>query len=107
MGKTTRQKLYQIGIHTLGQVRDYPEAFLCRHFGKFGKRLKELAHGVDRSKVSLSAERKSVSTETTLTEDTSDKGPAGGKTTESGGNHWAAASKNGRQGPDHYLEGQT
>jgi DNA polymerase-4 len=73
VGKTTRQKLYQIGIHTLGQVRDYPEAFLCRHFGKFGKRLKELAHGVDRSKVSLSAERKSVSTETTLTEDTSDR----------------------------------
>jgi DNA polymerase-4 len=73
VGNKTHQKLDQLGIKTLGQVRNYPDSILSSHLGKFGKRLKELAHGIDHSKVSTLSERSSVSSESTLAEDTSDR----------------------------------
>ena len=62
-----------LGIQTLGQVQTYPEALLVRKLGKFAHRLKELAGGHDASAVTPQSETKSISTETTLDQDTRDR----------------------------------
>lgn len=73
VGKMTGRKLETLGIQTLGDVKAYPEHILLKKLGKFGRRLMELSAGNDYSRVSPSFTHKSVSTETTLLEDTEDK----------------------------------
>jgi len=73
VGTMTHQKLDAMGIKTLGDVRRYSEDALLKRLGKFGKRLLELAAGIDSSPVVPTSEHKSVSTETTLGADTADK----------------------------------
>ena len=73
VGKNTHDKLKLLGIKTLGDVKKYPEEILLKKFGKFGRRLMELADGIDRSVVTPGSETKSVSSEETLLEDTDDK----------------------------------
>jgi DNA polymerase-4 len=41
-------RLETLGLHTIGQLQQIPPATLAAHFGAFGKRLRELACGVDR-----------------------------------------------------------
>lgn len=73
VGNKTFQKLERLGIKTLGQIKKYPDKVLLNCFGKFGKRLKDLACSIEKSSVTTSSERSSISCETTLTEDTRDR----------------------------------
>jgi DNA polymerase-4 len=72
VGKITGQKLTRLGIQTLGDIKNYPEQTLVNRLGKFGRRLIALSVGINKSSVNPSTEHKSVSTETTLAEDTND-----------------------------------
>ena len=73
VGKNTHDKLKLLGIRTLGDVKNYPAEIIIRKFGKFGRRLMELADGIDRSVVTPVSKTKSVSAEETLLRDTDDK----------------------------------
>jgi len=72
IGKKTGGRLQNLGITTLGDVKKYPEKILLDRLGKFGKRLVELSSCIDHSPVTPFAQRKSVSTEHTLSVDTKD-----------------------------------
>ena len=72
VGARALDQLCSMGIRYLGQVRHCPEPILVRKMGKFGYRLMALAHGQDDSPVSPHRETKSISTESTLSEDTCD-----------------------------------
>ena len=73
VGGKTEKALANLGIRTMGDVRKFPESLLERHLGKYGGRLRELAFGKDRSKVRPREAAKSISTETTLSENTTDR----------------------------------
>lgn len=73
VGRRAQQILSSMGITHLGQVQDYPTRVLVRRLGKFGHRLAALSRGEDDSPVSPYSEAKSISTETTLPSNTSDR----------------------------------
>ncbi len=74
VGEKAAHALKKIGISTLGDVKKFPVEKLVSLLGKYGHRLHELAHGIDRSVVAPVRPVKSVSTEETLAADISDKG---------------------------------
>ncbi|MBR9979511.1 MAG: DNA polymerase IV, partial [Desulfatitalea sp.] len=74
VGKRARQQLAALGVDRLGQVRRLPVTMLVRQLGAFGHRLMDLAHGRDDSPVTPDSEPKSVSSETTLDRNTTDRG---------------------------------
>jgi nucleotidyltransferase/DNA polymerase involved in DNA repair len=69
--KTTRQ-LEALGLRTIGQVAQWPQAQLTRRFGKVGTHLWYLAHGLDERPVEPHHAPKSISAETTFGIDTDD-----------------------------------
>jgi len=69
VGKVTAAKLEKLGLSTCAQLRTWSLFDLHRHFGVFGKRLYELARGIDERPVRADQERKSVSVETTYVND--------------------------------------
>jgi len=73
IGKKTGGLLENLSITTLGDVKKYPEKTLLKRLGKFGKRLVELSNCIDHSRVTPFSQRKSVSTERTLSVDTRDQ----------------------------------
>ena len=73
VGKATFQQLERLGIKTLGDVQRLPKKIVMEKFGKYGKRLIELASGIDRSRVIPYSTPRSVSSEITLSENTCDK----------------------------------
>jgi DNA polymerase-4 len=73
VGKNARQRLDLLGIHYLGEVNTLSLRVLEQKLGKFGRRLAELAAGVDKTPVSPESERKSISSEVTLHKDTRDR----------------------------------
>jgi len=72
VGKQTRSRLEKMGIFTLGDVNAHSQKILIDQLGKYGKRLWELANGIDRSAVNPHRPVKSVSSEETLSSDTLD-----------------------------------
>ena len=72
VGKSAHKQLMQIGIQTLGDVKNYPQQILIKRLGKFGQRLLELAFCQDQSPVTPESQPKSISRELTLTENTND-----------------------------------
>lgn len=72
VGRVTRQRLFLLGIETLGDVAGYPQEVLVKKLGRFGSRLKLLSLGRDDDPVVESGRAKSVSAETTLARDTAD-----------------------------------
>ncbi len=74
IGEKAGSHLENLGITTLGDVRRYPEKILLNRLGKSGKRLVELSNCIDNSSVTPFTQRKSVSTEHTLSVDTRDMG---------------------------------
>lgn len=74
IGKTAMKQMQRLKIKTLGDLQPYPASVLKAKFGKMGTRLHELCNGVDTSVVEPFHERKSISSETTLSEDISDPG---------------------------------
>jgi DNA polymerase-4 len=73
VGPKAADKLVQRGIFTLGQVNRAPSELIARLFGKFGARLIALSQGRDDSPVVPHGEAKSLSSETTLAENTRDR----------------------------------
>jgi len=73
VGRYTREQLERLGIKTLGDVRKYSADQLTRRLGKYGKRLAELAAGIDHSTVQVVRPVKSISSEETLPSDTRDR----------------------------------
>jgi DNA polymerase-4 len=70
VGHKTAQQLKLLGIRTLGDMKKYPEELIQSRLGKNGKRLLELADGIDDTPVTPSSPHKSVSSESTLSQDT-------------------------------------
>ena len=73
VGKKTFGQLELMGIKTLGDINRFPKQTLLDRMGKFGKRLLKLAAGIDPSEVTPYSRHKSVSSERTLSRNTSDK----------------------------------
>ncbi len=69
VGKATEQVLTDMGIATVGDLRQWTEEELIARFGKWGTRLFELARGIDESPVVPSRKRKSWSSENTFQKD--------------------------------------
>jgi DNA polymerase-4 len=66
-------KIFQrLGIHTIGQLRQWPLDVLQRRLGGSGEHLWQLAHGIDDRHVVPEREAKSISNETTFERDIAD-----------------------------------
>lgn len=66
VGGATERALADLGIITVAQLRAHPLGELVARFGKQGRRLFELARGVDERAVSPDQPRRSLSAETTF-----------------------------------------
>jgi DNA polymerase IV len=71
-GPKTQSLLRDLGITTIGMLMDFPQKVLIRLFGQNGLSLWKKANGLDYSPVVPYSEAKSMSTERTFGEDTSD-----------------------------------
>ncbi len=69
VGKATEAVLTDMGIATAGDLQRFTEEQLSARFGKWGRRLWELARGIDESPVVSSHKRKSWSSENTFQTD--------------------------------------
>jgi DNA polymerase-4 len=72
VGKVGERSLQKHGIRTIGELRARPPALLEELFGSWGETLWELAHGKDERPVVPDHKAKSLSHETTFTEDITD-----------------------------------
>jgi len=72
VGPKTAEQLTKLGIKTIGDIARYPENKLIRQFGKHGEELARHSKGIDTRLVETESETKSVSKETTFTEDLRD-----------------------------------
>ncbi|MSQ25457.1 MAG: DNA polymerase IV [Dehalococcoidia bacterium] len=75
VGPRTEERLLALGIRTLGELAQAPDAFLQREFGMRGPELGALSRGEDTRPVIARHETKSVSAESTFARDLGD-GPA-------------------------------
>jgi DNA polymerase IV len=66
VGGATERALADLGITTVAHLRAYPAAELIARFGKQGRRLCELAYGIDERAVCPDQPRRSLSAETTF-----------------------------------------
>ena len=69
VGKVTASKMHSIGVQTCGDLQDLSEDELRDKFGNSGKRLYLLAQGIDDRPVKTERIRKSLSVETTFSQD--------------------------------------
>ena len=69
VGKVTGEKLAQLQVQTVRDLRTVDSQVLEQHFGRYGLRLHELAQGVDNSEVVPDRPTKSISVEDTLEHD--------------------------------------
>src|SRR5229473_821811 len=79
VGKVTEKNLHALGIHKIGDLARFDEAFLESRFGKWGLALAGKARGLDAggwfdSEVGADTDPKSISHEHTYNEDTADVG---------------------------------
>ena len=72
VGKVTGQVFEQLGVRTIGQLRQMPLAKLKELFGSSGEHFWKLAHGIDDRQVVPDRKAKSISNETTFAEDIAD-----------------------------------
>jgi DNA polymerase IV len=72
VGSKTGHLLRSMGVNTLRTLRLMPPEMLMRVLGENGKSLWNRANGIDNNPVEPYSERKSISTETTFQEDTTD-----------------------------------
>jgi DNA polymerase-4 len=71
VGKQASKVFQRLGIHTVGQLRQWPVDVLQDRFGSNGEHLWQLAHGIDDRPVVPEREAKSISNETTFERDIS------------------------------------
>jgi len=69
VGKVTERKLAALGIHTCLDLQQVPLSTLEENFGTYGKRLSEVAFGLDERPVVTKRNRKSLSVEHTFETD--------------------------------------
>jgi DNA polymerase-4 len=69
VGKVTEAKLFQADVRTVGDLRELRRETLDEMFGRYGRRLYELARGTDDSPVVPNRPTKSVSAEDTFQHD--------------------------------------
>jgi DNA polymerase-4 len=69
VGKVTGEKLAKLEIQTVRDLRRVDLPALERHFGRYGRRLHELAHGIDDGEVIPDRPTQSISVEDTLEQD--------------------------------------
>ena len=69
VGKVTGAHLERLGIRVVGDLRQRSAAALEREFGRYGRRLHELAHGVDERPVEPNQPTQSLSAEDTFERD--------------------------------------
>ncbi len=69
VGKVTAQRLKKLGVVNCADLQGVPLEDLVKHFGKYGKRLSEVARGYDNRPVRSTRIRKSISVEHTFAED--------------------------------------
>lgn len=72
VGKVTARKLNDMGVQTCGDLQGLPQSDLLQRFGKYGKRLYEVARGQDDRRVQTDRVRKSISVERTFSDDIAD-----------------------------------
>jgi DNA polymerase-4 len=72
VGKQSSKVFQRLGIHTVGQLRQWPLDVLQARFGTSGEHLWKLAHGRDDRPVVREREAKSISHETTFEHDIAD-----------------------------------
>jgi len=72
VGKQTQVALHNLGIFTIEQLAHTPPDQLEYHFGKWGRKLHDKAHGISDSAVEPYSEQKSLSHENTFDADFSD-----------------------------------
>ena len=72
IGPKTAQRMHSQGIRTIGDLAEKPEDWFVARFGRTGPGVRALALGQDDRPVVVERERKSVSAETTLSQDTDD-----------------------------------
>lgn len=72
VGAKAERRLAALGVTRIGQLRTLPADALAPAFGKHGRRLWELAHGIDGRPVVPDHEAKQISHETTFGEDIAD-----------------------------------
>jgi DNA polymerase IV (DinB-like DNA polymerase) len=73
VGKKSTEKLEQMGIGTIGQLAAAHPSKLTDLFGKYGTRIWQVANGIDEEEVITSWLLKSISSETTFSEDVLDR----------------------------------
>jgi DNA polymerase-4 len=71
VGKKTAPKLYDIGLHTIGQIAEADRRYLTHHLGSQGGHFHDLAHARDPRRVSRGRTAKSIGSDRTLSEDVS------------------------------------
>lgn len=69
VGKVTAERLANLGVRTVGDLRAMQPATIEEHFGRHGHRLHELAFGIDNSAVLPDRPTKSISAEDTFERD--------------------------------------
>jgi DNA polymerase IV len=69
VGKVMDEKLALLGVRTVGDLRQRPLAELERRFGKYGRRLHQLARGMDEHPVQPDQPTQSISAEDTFEHD--------------------------------------
>jgi DNA polymerase-4 len=69
VGRVTEERLKRIGIQTVGDLRAFELDTLEVQFGRYGRRLYELARGIDHSPVTPDRPTKSISAEDTFEQD--------------------------------------
>ena len=72
VGKKTERILNGLGINTIGKLSTMPLSILKRYFGASGELLHRYANGIDDREVKLPSAAKSISRETTFSQDTKD-----------------------------------
>ncbi|NUQ80444.1 MAG: DNA polymerase IV [Bacteroidetes bacterium] len=72
IGDSMESSLHKRGIRLVRDLQAIPESTLMDWYGKYGSELFQKAHGIGRATIDEEQERKSVSSETTFHEDSSD-----------------------------------
>src|SRR5262249_10083456 len=69
VGRVTEEKLRRLGIRTVAELQNLDLTKLQNEFGRYGRRLYELARGIDDSSVVSERPTKSISAENTFEQD--------------------------------------
>ena len=72
IGPKTSVRLAELGIHTIGDISNWPDTERRKFFGKFSDELVKRSLGIDESSVHISHTIKSISNESTFAHDISD-----------------------------------